>query len=161
MKMVQTLRLVVISVPLPIVKLLELVTCSHLVSVLLKVLELVGGPVLDDVGSRVDGQFGLGVLLRLDGPHNLVLLSSLHVNVLEEVDGWRRSRRLCPRTCWGSILRAQVLVASSLLTLGLLGSLHFNVVLDNVGPRGLGGFGFNLGNFVLDSSFTFHFRVHN
>jgi hypothetical protein len=57
--------------------------------------------------------------------------------------------------------RAQVLVASSLLTLGLLGSLHFNVVLDNVGPRGLGGFGFNLGNFVLDSSFTFHFRVHN
>ena len=68
MKMVQTLRLVVISVPLPIVKLLELVTCSHLVSVLLKVLELVGGPVLDDVGSRVDGQFGLGVLLRLDGP---------------------------------------------------------------------------------------------
>ena len=46
----------------------------------------------------------------------------------------------------------------SLLYLGLRVSLHVSVVLDNVGPRGLG---FNLGNFVLDSSFTFHFRLHN
>ena len=40
-----------------------------------------------------------------------------------------------------------VLAASNLV---LLVSLHVNVVLDNVGPRGLGGLGVNLGDFVLD-----------
>ena len=43
---------------------------------------------------------------------------------------------------------------NNLLNLGLLGSLYLNVVLGEVGPRGLDSFGFNLGNFVIDSSFT-------
>jgi hypothetical protein len=55
MMMVQMLRIVVISVLLPIVKLLELGTCSHLVSILLDVLELVGDLLLEDVDPRVDG----------------------------------------------------------------------------------------------------------
>ena len=42
----------------------------------------------------------------------------------------------------------------SLLNVGLLGSLYLNVVLGDVVPRGLDSFGFNLGNFVLDSSFN-------
>jgi hypothetical protein len=105
--MVQMLRIVVISVPLPIVKFLELGTCNHLVSSLLDVLELIGDPVLDDVGPRVDGELGLGVLLRLGGLLSWVLLVSLHVNgVLDKVDGWRQSRRLCTR------LQAWFLLAS-------------------------------------------------
>jgi hypothetical protein len=36
----------------------------------------------------------------------------------------------------------------------LLGKFHVHVVLGNVGPRGLGSFGSNPGNLVLDSSFT-------
>jgi hypothetical protein len=44
----------------------------------------------------------------------------------------------------------------------LLGKLYVHVVLGNVGPRGLGSFGSNLGNLVLDSSFTFSLPgVHN
>ena len=39
---------------LRIVNLLELVSCNHLVSILLDVLELIGDPVLDDVGPHVD-----------------------------------------------------------------------------------------------------------
>ena len=106
-----------------IVELLELGTCSHLFSLLLDVLEGGGGVVssvllstasssvqsllmtpcnlvvdLETVGPGVDSELGLGVLLRLGGLHNLVLLGSLHVNVvLDKVDSWRQSRRLCPR----------------------------------------------------------------
>jgi hypothetical protein len=53
---------------------------------------------LENVGPGVDGERGLGVLLRLGGLHNLVLLGSLHVNVvLDKVNSWRQSRRLCSR----------------------------------------------------------------
>jgi hypothetical protein len=38
---------------------------------------------------------------------------------------------------------------------GLLVSLHVRVVLDNVGPRGLGGLSINLGDFVLDFKLGF------
>ena len=55
MMMVQLLRIDVISVLLPIVELLKLSTCNHLVSILLDVLELVGDLVLEDVGPYVDG----------------------------------------------------------------------------------------------------------
>ena len=80
MMMVQMLRILVISVLLPNVLLLEPSTCSHLVSVLLDVLELV----LEDVVLRVGGYLGLGALPRLDGLHILVLLSSLDVKVVIE-----------------------------------------------------------------------------
>ena len=65
MMMVRVLRIVVVSVLPPIVELLELGTCSHLVSLLLNV-------VLDNlehVGPSVDGELGLGVLLCLGGLH--------------------------------------------------------------------------------------------
>ena len=43
-----------------------------------------------------------------------------------------------------------------------LGKLHVHVVLGNVGPRGLGSFGSNQGDLVLDSSFTSSLPgVHN
>jgi hypothetical protein len=42
--------------------------------------ELVGD--LDLEGPSIDGELGLGVLLRLGGLHNLVLFSSLHVDVV-------------------------------------------------------------------------------
>ena len=74
------LRIFVISVLLPIVLLLEPSTCNHLVSILLDVLELV----LEDLGPHVGGYLGLGVLPCLDGLHNLVLLSSVDVNVIIE-----------------------------------------------------------------------------
>ena len=49
--------------------------------------ELVGDLVLENVGPSVDGQLVLGVLLRLDGLLNLVLLGNLHVNfVLDNID---------------------------------------------------------------------------
>jgi hypothetical protein len=46
-----------------IISLLELVTCLHLISIHLDVLKTIGDPVLDDVGPRVDGKLGHGVLL--------------------------------------------------------------------------------------------------
>jgi hypothetical protein len=53
-----------IMVQMPrIVNFLELGTCNHLVSILLDVLKTIGNPVLEDVGPRVDGQLGHGVLL--------------------------------------------------------------------------------------------------
>ena len=84
MMMVQMLRILVISILLPIVLLLEPSTCSHLVSVLLDILELV----LEDVVLHVGGYLGLGALPRLDGLHNLVLLSSLDVKVfVDDLEG--------------------------------------------------------------------------
>ena len=51
--------------------------------------ELVGDLDLESEGPSVDGELGLGVLLRLSGLLNWVLLVSLHVNVvLENVDSW-------------------------------------------------------------------------
>ena len=99
---VHVLGNVVVSVPLPIVKLLKFGAFSHLVSLLFNV-------VLDDlenVSPIVDGKLGHGVLPCLGGLHDLAPL----------------------------------------------GSLHVHVVLGNVGPHGLG---VNLGDFVLDTSFTF------
>jgi hypothetical protein len=55
----------------------------------------------------------------------------------------------------GKLGLSVLLRLGGLLNLGLIGSLHVNVVLGNVGPRGLGGLGVNLGDLVLDSSFTF------
>jgi hypothetical protein len=46
-----------------IINLLELVTCLHLISILLDVLKTIGDPVFDDVGPRVDGWLRHGVLL--------------------------------------------------------------------------------------------------
>ena len=114
MMMMRVLSVVVVSVPLLLVELLELVPCNHLVSLVLDVLEggggvissvllsaasssvlslsmtpckLVGDLVLDNVDPSVGGQLVLGVLLRLDGLLNLVLLGNLHVNfVLDNVD---------------------------------------------------------------------------
>ena len=80
MRMVWAMGLVVISVLLPIVKLLELVTCSHLVSILLEVLKLVEGSEIE--GPRGDGEYGLGIQLRLGGLPSWVLLDRLHINVL-------------------------------------------------------------------------------
>ena len=67
-----------------IVVLLDLCTCNHLVSILLDVLELAVALVLEAEGPRVDGYLGLGTLPRLDGFHNLVLLSSLNLKVVIE-----------------------------------------------------------------------------
>jgi hypothetical protein len=121
MMMMRVLSIVVISVLPPTVELLELIPCNHLVSFLLDVLEggggvvssvllstasssvlslsmtpceLVGDLVLENVGPSVDGQLVLGVLLRLDGLLNLVLLGNLHVNFVlgnvdPSVDCWR------------------------------------------------------------------------
>jgi hypothetical protein len=55
MMMVQMFEDCVISVLLPIVVVLELSTCNHLVSILLDVLELVGALELEDLGPCVDG----------------------------------------------------------------------------------------------------------
>jgi hypothetical protein len=69
--------------------------------------ELVGDLDLGSDGPSVGGELGLGVLLRLGGLLNLVLLVSLHINVvLDKVDSWRQSWRLCPR------LQAWFLLAS-------------------------------------------------
>jgi hypothetical protein len=38
----------------------------------------------------------------LDSLHTLDRLHSLYVNVLKEVDDWRRAWQRCFRTCWGS-----------------------------------------------------------
>jgi hypothetical protein len=163
MEMVQTLRLVVVSVPPLIVDLLELVTCSHLISILLDVSKPVGDPVLNDIGPRVDSQLGLGVLLPV--------LTAFMLWSFTAVPTLLFSKKLGVGADFGDFVPELVgdlnlegpsvggkFGLGSLLNLGLLGGLHVNFVLDNVGPRGLG---FNLGNFVLDSSFTFHFRVHN
>ena len=75
---VHVLGNVVVSVPLPIVKLLKFGACSHLVSPLLNV-------VLDDLENVipiVDGKLGHGVLSCLGGLHNLELLGNLHVHVV-------------------------------------------------------------------------------
>jgi hypothetical protein len=69
---------VVVSVPLSIVEILELGTCSHLVSLLLNV-------VLNDLENVipiVNGKLGHGVLSCLGGLHGLELLGSLHVHVV-------------------------------------------------------------------------------
>jgi hypothetical protein len=52
----------------------------------------------------------------------------------------------------GKLGRGSLPCLGGLHDLVLLGRLHVHVVLSNVGPRGLC---VNLGNFVLDSSFTF------
>ena len=78
MVMVHTLGNVVVSVPLPVVKLLKLGTCNHLVSLLPNV-------VLDDlenVISVVNSKPRHGVLSCLGGLHDLKLLVNLHANVV-------------------------------------------------------------------------------
>jgi hypothetical protein len=169
MEMVQTFRLVVVSVSLPIVELLQLVACRHLVSILLDVSKPVMDPVLNDVVPQADSHLGLGVLLPVLTAFMLWSFSTVSTSTV--------SKRLMDGADFGDFVFELVgdldlegpsvggesgvgvqLRLGSLLNLGLCVSLHVSVVLDNVGPRGLG---FNLGNFVLDSSFTFHFRVHN
>jgi hypothetical protein len=151
---------------LSIVKLLKLGACSHLISILLDVSRSVGDPVINDVGPHVDSQLGLGVLLPVltaftlwsfSAVPMLLFLKKLMVGadlgdfVLELVGGLDLE---------GPSVGSKYGLGS-LLNLGLLGGLHVNVVLGNIGPRGLAVLGFNLGNFVLDSSFNFHFRLHN
>jgi hypothetical protein len=80
MVMMQVLGNIIVSVLLPIVELLEFGTCSHPVSLLLEVLELVEGPESED--PRGDGDHRLCGQLRLCGLPSWVLLDRLHVNVL-------------------------------------------------------------------------------
>jgi hypothetical protein len=74
---------------LRIVVLLELCTCNHLVSILLDVSNLLGllylklGLLYLKLGLLYL-KLGLGVVPRLDGLHDLALLSSLNVNVVIE-----------------------------------------------------------------------------
>jgi hypothetical protein len=69
--------------------------------------EVVGGLDFESEGPRVDGELGLGFLLCLGGLLSWVLLVILHVNiVLDKVDSWRQSRRLCTQ------LQAWFLLAS-------------------------------------------------
>jgi hypothetical protein len=145
--------------------------------------ELVGGLNLD--GLSVGSKGGLCNLLNLGllgGVHVNVVLGVwgasegsgtsfllLHVNLLD-----LSSHHTHPH---GNLLRFRAVVLDNLenvnprvgggLGLGilrcldvlhdlvLLGKLHVHAVLGNVGPRSLGSFGSNLGNLVLDSSFTF------
>ena len=65
-----------------IVVLLDLCTCNHLVSILLDVSNLLG--LLYLKLGLLYLKLGLGVVPRLDGLHDLALLSSLDVNVVIE-----------------------------------------------------------------------------
>jgi hypothetical protein len=67
---------------LRIVVLLKLCTCNHLVSILLDVSNLLG--LLYLKLGLLYLKLGLGVVPRLDGLHDLALLSSLDVNVVIE-----------------------------------------------------------------------------
>ena len=98
---------------------------------------------------------GLGDLLCLGGLHSWVLL----VNLLNDTgfDGLIVVINLCGvvlKLDEGLDLGCPNVGRSSLLNLSLPGSFYLNVVLGGVGPRGLDSFGFNLGNFVINSSFT-------
>jgi hypothetical protein len=78
MVMVHTRGNVVVSVPLPVIKLLKLGTCKHLVSLLPNV-------VLDDlenVISVVNGKPRHGVLSCLGGLHDLEFHVNLHIHVV-------------------------------------------------------------------------------
>ena len=97
---------------------------------------------------------GLGDLLCLGGLHSWVLL----VNLLNHTgfDGLIVVIDLCGvfKLDEGLDLGCPNVGRSSLLNLSLPGSFYLNVVLGGVGPRGLDSFGFTLGNFVINSSFT-------
>jgi hypothetical protein len=94
MMTVQVSGNVVVSVPLPVVELLEFGTCSHLVKLFLNVVKRLmvdtdlGDVVLELVvdlkleGPRVGGKFGLGAQLRLGSLLNLGLHVSFHVSVV-------------------------------------------------------------------------------
>jgi hypothetical protein len=142
MEMVQTFRLVVVSVSLPIVELLELVACRHLVSILLDVSKPFGDPVLNDVGPHVDSQLGLGVLLPVLTAFTLRSFSTVSTSMF--------SKRLMVGADLGDFV---------LDVLGASGGSGTSFLLLHVNPLGLGSHHVHLHLQLLPN--PKHTQIHN
>ena len=126
-----------------IINLLELVTCLHLISILLDVLKTIGDPVFDDVGPRVDGQLGHSVLLPVLTVFTLLPFSTVSTSMFAKglvvgADSGSYVLELVvdldlegPGVGGKSGLGVQLRLGS-LLNLGPRVSLHVSVVLEEV-----------------------------